>query len=70
MSGNPPDEKVSVGNPKDIQGILALGVVGGTLVIATAAIVTGAASAKDVLASVLPITGTIVGFYFGQKSQQ
>lgn len=70
MSENPPDEKVNVGNPRDIQGILALGVVFGTFAIAGAAIVTGAATAKDVLSSVLPIAGTIVGFYFGVKSQQ
>ncbi len=66
----PQSTGVSVGNPKDIQGILALTVVGGTFAVAAVAIVTGAASAVQVLASVLPLAGTIVGFYYGQKSQQ
>lgn len=59
----------SVGNPRDIQGILALVFVGGTLGIAAVAIVLGA-SAASVLSEVLPLTGTIIGYYYGQKSQQ
>jgi hypothetical protein len=71
-SENPPtsNEKVDIGNPRDIQGILALSVVGGTFGVAAVAIATGVANAVQVLASVLPLAGTIVGFYFGQKSQQ
>ncbi|MGA2971881.1 MAG: hypothetical protein ABSE39_04555 [Candidatus Bathyarchaeia archaeon] len=61
--------QTSVGNPRDIQGILALVFVGGTLGIAAAAIVLGA-SAVTVLSEVLPLTGTIIGYYYGQKSQQ
>lgn len=61
---------VSVGNPKDIQGVLALTVIGGTFAIAAVAIATGVANAVQVLASVLPLAGTIIGFYYGQKSQQ
>lgn len=59
----------SIGNPRDIQGILALVFVGGTLGIAGVAIVLGA-SAAAVLSEVLPLTGTIIGYYYGQKSQQ
>lgn len=66
----PATQSASVGNPKDIQGILALSVVGGTFGVAVVAIVTGVANAVQVLASLLPLAGTIVGFYFGQKSQQ
>jgi hypothetical protein len=62
--------QTSIGNPRDIQGILALSVVGGTFGVAVVAIVTGVANAVSVLASLLPLAGTIVGFYFGQKSQQ
>jgi hypothetical protein len=58
-----------VGNPRDVQGILALVVVGGTFAIAAVAIVLGT-SAATVLAAVLPLSGTIIGFYYGQKSQQ
>lgn len=64
-----PTAGVSVGNPRDMQGIIGIVVVGGTLGIAAAAIATGA-SALQVLSTVLPLTGTIIGFYFGQKSQQ
>jgi hypothetical protein len=66
----PATQGASVGNSKDIQGILALSVVGGTFGVAVVAIVTGVANAVSVLASLLPLAGTIVGFYFGQKSQQ
>lgn len=80
MSDNPPGatppaapaavaQGASVGNPRDIQGILALVFVGGTLGIAGIAIVLGA-SAAAVLSEVLPLTGTIIGYYYGQKSQQ
>jgi hypothetical protein len=59
----------AVGNPKDIQGIIALGVVGGAFAIAGVAIATGTAAAS-VLASVLPLASVVVGYYFGMKSQQ
>ena len=59
----------TVGNPKDIQGIIALGVVGGAFAIAGVAIATGTAAAS-VLASVLPLASVVVGYYFGMKSQQ
>lgn len=59
----------SIGNPRDIQGILALVVVGGTFGIAAVAIALGTAAAT-VLSAVLPLAGTIIGFYYGQKSQQ
>jgi hypothetical protein len=58
-----------VGTPKDIQGIIALGVVGGAFAIAGIAIATGTAAAS-VLASVLPLASVVVGYYFGMKSQQ
>jgi hypothetical protein len=58
-----------IGNPRDVQGILALVFVSGSLAIAGVAIATGA-SALSVLAEVLPMTGTILGYYFGVKSQQ
>ena len=57
------------GNPRDIQGILALAVIGGTFAVAGVAIYINVQNAVSVLASVLPLAGTIVGFYFGQKSQ-
>ena len=58
-----------IGNPRDVQGILALVVVGGTFAIAGVAIILGT-SAATVLSAVLPLSGTIIGFYYGQKSQQ
>lgn len=69
MSGNAPDAKVNIGNPKDVQGILAISVVGGAFAVAAVAIVKGA-DVMSVLNSVLPLAATIVGFYFGIKSQQ
>jgi hypothetical protein len=79
MAENPPaptpapapavETGASIGNPRDIQGILALVFVGGTLAIGAVAIATGA-SAQQVLSEVLPLTGTIIGYYYGQKSQQ
>ncbi|MGA8903667.1 MAG: hypothetical protein WB661_01520 [Candidatus Bathyarchaeia archaeon] len=65
-----PQAGTGVGNPRDIQGILALVFVGGTLGIAGVAIAIVPASALQVLAEVLPLTGTVIGYYFGVKSQQ
>ena len=62
-------EKVNVGNPRDVQGIMGLGVVGGAFVLAAVAIARGA-DAASILNAFLPLAGTIVGFYFGIKSQQ
>jgi hypothetical protein len=59
----------TIGNPRDVQGIIGLGVVGGSFAIAAVAIVTGA-NAANILSMFLPLAATIVGFYFGQKSQQ
>lgn len=61
--------KVNVGNPKDVQGILALGVVGGAFGVAIIAIVKGA-DVTAVMNSVLPLASMVAGFYFGIKSQQ
>jgi hypothetical protein len=61
MSGNPPDEKVNVGNPRDVQGIMGLGVVGGAFVLAGIAIARGA-DAATILNAFLPLAGTIVGY--------
>ncbi len=69
MSGNPPEDKTSIGNPRDVQGIMGLGVVGGAFALAAVAIAKGA-DAATVLNAFLPLAGTIVGFYFGIKSQQ
>ena len=62
-------EKVDVGNPRDVQGIIALSVVGGAFLIAGVAIVKGADVAQ-ILGNVLPLASLVVGFYFGVKSQQ
>lgn len=61
--------RTNVGNPRDIQGILALVFVGGTLAVAAVAMAFPT-SATQVLAEILPLTGTIIGYYYGQKSQQ
>jgi sulfite exporter TauE/SafE len=61
-----------IGNPRDIQGILALTVTGGFLAVAGVA-VAKASSIQDVL-NVLQVVAApallILGFYFGQKSAQ
>jgi hypothetical protein len=59
-----------VGNPRDIQGILALTITGGTLGIGAVAIYLSPANALQVFTTMLGITGTIVGYYFGARSQQ
>jgi len=72
MAENPtpsPTQSATVGKLPDIQGIIALGVVGGAFAIAGVAIATGTA-ANTVLASVLPLASVVIGYYFGQKSQQ
>lgn len=63
------DEKASIGNPRDVQGILALSVVGGAFAIAGVALVKGA-DATQILGAVLPLASLVTGFYFGVKSQQ
>jgi drug/metabolite transporter (DMT)-like permease len=65
MAENPPAPAA----PRDIQGIIAVGVVGGAFAIAAVAIATGTAAAT-VLSSVLPLASVVIGYYFGQKSQQ
>jgi hypothetical protein len=75
LAENPPaptqasTEGVAIGNPRDVQGIIGIAVVGGALAIAGVAIATGT-NALQVLDAILPLAGTIVGFYYGQKSQQ
>ena len=69
MSGNSSDEKVNIGNPRDIQGVIAVGVIGGVFAIAGIAIAKGA-DVVAVLNNLLPLGALVVGFYFGQKSQQ
>lgn len=66
-----PSAGASIGNPRDIQGMIGIVVVGGTFGIAGAAIALSptSANALQVLSTVLPLAGTIIGFYFGQKSQ-
>ncbi len=61
--------KTDIGNPHDVQGIIALGVIGGVFVIAGIAIAKGA-DVVAVLNNLLPLGALVVGFYFGQKSQQ
>ncbi len=67
MSGN--ETKTDIGNPRDVQGILALVVIIAVFVIATVAIVKGA-DVTAVLNSFLPLASMVAGFYFGVKSQQ
>jgi hypothetical protein len=54
---------------RDVQGIIALGVVGGAFTLAGVAIFKGA-DVMSVLNSVLPLASMVVGFFFGVKSQQ
>jgi hypothetical protein len=56
-----PSTGKGIGNASDVQGIIGLVFVSGTLAIAGVAIYLGA-SATTVLASVLPLTGTIIGY--------
>jgi len=59
-----------VGNPRDIQGLLALIVILGAFAIAALAIWIQPTNVTSVLASVLPLAAVVTGYYFGQKSQQ
>jgi fucose permease len=70
MSEKPEAEaSPSIGNPRDVQGILAIAVVGGAFVTAAVAIIKGA-DVTTILNSILPLASVVVGFYFGIKSQQ
>ena len=60
---------MSVGNPQDIQGILALLVIISVFVIAAVAIIKGA-DVIQILNSFLPMATLVLGFYYGVKSQQ
>jgi len=65
-------EAPSVGNARDIQGILALLVTGGLLAIVGFAM-TKVGSLQDALSVVnviAPLAALVLGFYFGVKSQQ
>ena len=68
MSVSPEKDKLDLGF-RDVQGIIALSVVGGAFGIAGVALVKGA-DVTTVLNSVLPLASMVVGFYFGVKSQQ
>ena len=68
MSGEEQNGKTDLGF-RDVQGIIALVVVGGAFAIAGVALVEGA-DVTTVLNSVLPLASMVVGFYFGVKSQQ
>ena len=59
-----------IGNPRDVQGILALIVIVGAFVIAAVAIWIQPTNVSSVLASVLPLAAVIIGYYFGQQSQK
>ena len=63
-----PDE-VNVGNPQDIQGILALIIIGAILVVSAIALLKGA-DPLMVLDKLLLLGAVVVGFYYGVKSQQ
>lgn len=70
MSEKPQTETgPGIGNPRDVQGILAIAVIGGAFVTAAVAIIKGA-DVTTILNSVLPLASVVVGFYFGVKSQQ
>ena len=56
--------------PRDIQGILALIVIVGAFAVAGVAVYLNPTNVTSVLASILPLASVVVGFYFGQKSQQ
>jgi uncharacterized membrane protein len=59
-----------VGNPRDIQGILAIVIVIGYVVIAAAVIFAKIVTdPSPILTGLLGIVGSVTGFYFGVKSQ-
>jgi small-conductance mechanosensitive channel len=64
-------EKVSVGNPKDIQGILALAIIIGYVAIAAAVIFTHLVTDPTaILTGLSTLAAAVSAFYFGVKSQQ
>ena len=66
----PAAEKIDVGNPRDIQGIMGLSVVGGALVLGGVVIAITPSAAVQVFTAILATAGPIIGFYFGVKPQQ
>jgi hypothetical protein len=72
MGENPaPDQEVDVGNPRDIQGILALVIVIGFIAVAAAVIFTRVVTdPTQIITALATLTASVVSFYFGVKSQQ
>jgi hypothetical protein len=62
------DKKIDLGF-KDVQGVIAIGVVCGVFIIAGTAIWKGA-DVVTVLNNVLPLGAMVIGFYFGKKSAE
>jgi hypothetical protein len=74
MSGEPagqPDAAATISNPRDIQGILALAIVIGFIIIAAAVIFAHVVTDPTAIITALStLTASVVSFYFGMKSQQ
>jgi hypothetical protein len=72
MAENPPAPANSVvGNPKDIQGILALAIIIGYVAIAAAVIFTHLVTDPTaILTGLGTLAAAVSAFYFGVKSQQ
>ncbi len=69
-SASSTDGKVAVGNPRDIQGVMAIAFTVGWHALAVVAVVTGKLDVTVVAAGELGLLGSIIGYYFGTKAAQ
>jgi hypothetical protein len=70
-SGEQTPPKNVVGNPQDIQGILALAIIIGYVATAAAVIFTHLVTDPTaILTGISTLAAAVVAFYFGMKSQQ
>ena len=74
MAENPAaNQPTDIGNPKDVQGIVAVATVVGFIGVAGAAAIADVIRGVDptpILNVIAPIAFGVVAFYFGVKSQQ
>ena len=65
------NDKPNVGNPQDIQGILALAIIVGYVAISAAVIFTHLVTdPTTILTGLSTLAAAVSAFYFGVKSQQ
>jgi len=69
MSEHDVESSASIGNPRDVQGVIAIGVVAGAFTVGGIAILRGT-DPNVVLNNILPLASMVVGFYFGRKSAE